>query len=90
MRRLLEVVATTLFQRDSSSGRLLFLGCLAVIATTHIDPESAARPPAVVAFFGWMGVTSCSATSACGPSSVAARTTRHERFDLSGQGPPRG
>ena len=56
MRRTLEVVATTLFQRDASSGRLLFLGCLAVIAITHIDPESAARPPAVVAFFGWMGV----------------------------------
>jgi hypothetical protein len=54
MRRTLEVVATTLFQRDASSGRLLFLGCLAVVAITHIDPESAARPPAVVAFFGWM------------------------------------
>ncbi|MCH4894462.1 hypothetical protein GO308_15190 [Sphingomonas sp. SFZ2018-12] len=56
MRRTLEAVATTLFQRDTSSGRLLFIGCLAVIAITHIDPESAARPPAVVAFFGWMGV----------------------------------
>jgi hypothetical protein len=56
MRRTLEAVATTLVQRDTSSGRLLFLGCLAVIAITHIDPESAARPPAVVAFFGWMGV----------------------------------
>lgn len=56
MRRTLEVVATTLFQRDASSGRLLFLGCLAVIAITHIDPESAARLPAGVAFFGSMGV----------------------------------
>ena len=56
MRRTLEVVATTLFQRDASSGRLLFLGCLAVIAITRIDPESAARPPAVIAFFAWMGV----------------------------------
>ena len=54
MRRTLEVLATTLFQRDASSGRLLFLGCLAVVAITYIDPESAARPPAVVAFFGWM------------------------------------
>lgn len=56
MRHTLEVVATTLFQRDATSGRLLFLGCLAVIAITRIDPESAARPPAVVAFFGWMGI----------------------------------
>ena len=56
MRRTLEVVATTLFQRDASSGHKLSLGCLAVIAITRIDPESAARPPAVVAFFGWMGV----------------------------------
>lgn len=56
MRRTLEVVATTLFQRDASSGRLLFLGCLAVIAITPIDPESAARLPAGVAFFGSMGV----------------------------------
>ncbi len=56
MRRTLDVVATTLFQRDASSGRLLLLGCLAVIAITRIDPQSAARPPAVIAFFGWMGV----------------------------------
>ena len=56
MRRTLEVLATTLFQRDASSGRMLFLGCLAVIAITRVDPASAARPPAVFAFFGWMGV----------------------------------
>lgn len=56
MRRTMEVVATTLFQRDASSGRIMFLGCLAVIAITRSDPDSAARPLAAVAFFGWIGV----------------------------------
>ena len=51
MRRTMDIVATTLFQRDASSGRMLFLGCLAVVAITRLDPESAVRPPAVVAFF---------------------------------------